>query len=110
MLVADIPGIIENATSTKAWDLLPQIHGADLDPFLDYEILRKELEAYNPEMLAKPTLVVLNKVDKEGAEHNIAEFRKRYPFDPATLYEVSAFEERGLKELKEGLRLGVLAN
>lgn len=125
ILVADIPGIIENAhlnkglgisflkhierTSTLVYvlDIVPD---DGHDPFLDYEILRKELEAYNPEMLAKPTFVILNKVDKEGAEENIAEFRKRYPFDPATLFEVSAFEERGLKEFIAGLQQQVFSS
>lgn len=123
MLVADIPGIIENAHLDKGLGISflkhiertsTLIYVLDIapddghDPFLDYEILRKELEAYNPEMLTRPSLVVLNKVDKDGAEQNIEEFKKRYPFDPATLFEVSAFEERGLKEFLAGLQQYVL--
>ena len=73
------------------------------DPFRDYEILRKELSAYNSEMLNKPSFVVLNKVDKDGAAQNVKSFRERYPFDPSTLFEVSAKEEQGLKELLRAL-------
>ncbi len=119
ILVADIPGIIENAHLNKGLgisflkhiertstlvivlDIAPD--DEEHDPFLDYEILRKELSAYNSEMLNKPSFVVLNKVDKDGAANNVKSFRERYPFDPSTLFEVSAKEEQGLKELLRAL-------
>jgi GTPase len=118
ILVADIPGIIENAHQNKGLGIafLKHIERTSTlvmvldiapddghDPFEDYEILRKELGAYNPEMLKRPTLVVLNKVDKEGAEENLKSFKERYPFDPSNLFEISAIEERGLKDLLNAL-------
>lgn len=124
ILVADIPGIIENAhlnkglgiaflkhierTSTLVF-VLDAAPDEGRDPFNDFEILRNELYAYNPEMLDKPAFVVLNKADKEGAEENIQAFKERYPLDPSTLFVISALEEQGLKEFLEGLRLRSLS-
>ena len=33
------------------------------DPVEDFDTIRRELELYNPEMLAKPQLVAANKID-----------------------------------------------
>jgi GTP-binding protein len=38
-------------------------------------ILKNELTEYNEDMLVKPSLVVLNKIDIEGAEENIERFK-----------------------------------
>lgn len=123
ILVADIPGIIENAHLNKGLGIafLKHIERTSSlvfvldiapddgrDPFHDFEILQNELRAYNPEMLEKPFFVVLNKVDKEGAEQNIQSFKDRYPFDRERLFEVSAHEERGLQDFLRGLQGQVL--
>lgn len=119
ILVADIPGIIENAHQNKGLGLsflkhiertsalvfILDISGEEeRDPFDDFTILQRELKAYNPETLSKPFLVVLNKIDKEGAFKNVDAFKKKYPFDPSTLIEISALEKRGLVVFVEALR------
>jgi len=119
LLVADIPGIIENAHQNKGLGIdflkhiertsvlvfvLDVVSDEERDPYKDFEILRNELKAYNPKMLSKPFLVVLNKADKIGAEENIQDFKKNYPFDPSTLFEVSALEEMGLNDLIEAMQ------
>ncbi|HEY4254905.1 MAG TPA: GTPase ObgE [Chlamydiales bacterium] len=119
LLIADIPGIIENAHADKGLGLSFLRHiertsilvylvelapNQDRDPFEELLILRKELEAYNPEMLQKPFLVALNKIDQEGVDDLRAEFRKKYPFDPETLFEISARENIGLKPLLKAIR------
>lgn len=119
ILIADIPGLIEDAhenrglgfsflrhierTSTLVF-LIELAPWQERDPFEEFLMLRRELEAYNPSMLEKPFLVALNKIDQEGAAELAASFRSRYPYDPANLFEISALENIGLAPLKEAIR------
>lgn len=119
ILIADIPGIIENAHENKGlgFSFLRHIERTsalvylielaphqERDPFEEFLMLRRELEAYNPEMLEKPFLTALNKIDQEGAAELAHSFRKHYPYDPATLFEISALEGIRTEELKQRLR------
>lgn len=75
MVVADIPGIIKGASKGKGLGLkflrhiertkclVFVIDSSSEDPLNDYETLKEELKAYNPELLQKKRLVVLNKID-----------------------------------------------
>ena len=67
-------------------------------------MLRKELKAYSPEMLDKPFIVGLNKIDQEGSLELAKEFRAKYPFDQSTVFEISALEEINIEPLKEAMR------
>ncbi len=118
LLLADIPGLIDKAsqdrglgisflkhverTSTLIF-LLELAPFQDRDPLEELQMLRRELEAYNPELLNKPFLVVLNKIDQEGSEEIANAFRERYPFDPSTLFTISAKEEINLDVLKKAI-------
>lgn len=120
ILIADIPGIIENAHQNKGLGIafLRHIERTSAlvfvldicpdedqrNPLQDFEILRNEIANYNSEMLQKPFLVALNKSDKEGAEKQIAAFKKSYPFDPKTLFVISAENQQGLPSLIESMR------
>lgn len=119
ILIADIPGIIENAHENKGlgFSFLRHIERTssliflielapyqDRDPFAEFLMLRRELEAYHPSMLEKPFLVVLNKIDQEGARELADAFRAQYPYDLTTLFEISALERINLESLKEALR------
>ena len=119
ILIADIPGILENAHLNKGLGLefLRHIERTSIllylielspfeerDPFEEFLILRKELEAYNPPLLDKPFLVALNKIDQEGAEVLADAFRARYPYLPSTLFQISATQGVGVDELKGALR------
>ncbi|MBX7066316.1 MAG: GTPase ObgE [Parachlamydiales bacterium] len=119
ILIADIPGIIENAHENRGLGfaflrhiertsslvfLIEMAPYQDRDPFEEFLMLRRELEAYNPEMLQKPFLVALNKIDQEGARELADSFKARYPFDPSNLFEISALEGINLDALKEALR------
>ncbi len=119
ILIADIPGLIENAhedkglgfsflrhierTSTLVF-LIEMAPWQERDPFEEFLMLRSELEAYNPAMLEKPFLVALNKIDQEGAAELAASFRSRYPFAPDTLFEISALENIGLAPFLDAVR------
>jgi len=119
ILIADIPGLIENAhenkglgfsflkhverTSTLVY-LIEMAPWQNRDPFEEFLMLRRELEAYNPSMLEKPFLVALNKIDQEGAQELTDSFRSRYPYDPSTLFEISALEKIGLSPFLRAVR------
>ena len=122
--LADIPGIIPDAHNDRGLGLsflkhvertstliyIIDISGEEgRDPFKDFQILRDEAQAYSPAILNKPFLVALNKVDKES-EENLQAFKENYPFDPETLFEISALEEKGLAPFIEKMRFLAQAN
>ncbi|MCH9609215.1 MAG: GTPase Obg [Chlamydiales bacterium] len=75
ILFADIPGIIDGAHQNRGLGheflrhiertslLLFVIDATGEDPAHDLEILFQEIKAYNPDLLNKPRMVVLNKAD-----------------------------------------------
>jgi GTP-binding protein len=119
ILIADIPGIIQDAHADKGLGLsfLRHIERTstlvylielapyqDRDPFEEFTLLRKELEKYNPEMLKKPFLVALNKIDQEGTRELADGFKAKYSYDPSTLFEISAMERTNIAPFLEALR------
>lgn len=89
--VADVPGLIEGAAEGKGLghEFLRHVertalilHVVDLtgglegrDPVEDYEIIKRELELYAPELADRPVIVVGNKVDAPGTEENLERLR-----------------------------------
>ncbi len=111
-IVADLPGIIEGAHKGKglgdrflrhAERTKILIHMIDMagtegrDPLEDYEKIEHEIREYGRRLTAKEKLVVVNKMDIDGAEAHLARFRKKYK--DIKVIEVSALEQRGLNEL-----------
>jgi GTP-binding protein len=123
IFIADIPGIIEGAHRNRGlgFEFLRHIERTKLlifildasgidgrNPTDDYQVLREEIEKYNPEMLERPFLVALNKIDTEEAEENIKHFRKKYQFPAGTLFEISAERRDGLPELLKAIEKKVV--
>lgn len=119
IFIADIPGIIEGANRNRGlgFEFLRHIERTKLlmyildasgidgrNPTDDFRVLRQELQAYNPEMLERPYLVLLNKIDTEESIENIAHFKQEYQLDPKRLYEISAERGDGVKELRKAIR------
>ncbi len=119
VLVADIPGIIADAHQNKGLGIafLRHIERSSVlmfvidvsgfegrDPLDDFNVLRDELQAYRPEMLEKPFIVALNKVDQEGAEEHLKNFYEKYPFAKETLFPISAMHGEGLDPLLDAMR------
>ena len=111
ILFADIPGIIAGAHKNKGLGLefLRHIERTKIllfvidafaldgrDPVEDFAVLQSELKAYNPELLEKPFLVALNKIDCEEAQENIRRFHERFDVDTV---EISALTGQGIDEL-----------
>ncbi|KAK9746853.1 50S ribosome-binding GTPase [Popillia japonica] len=86
--MADLPGLIEGAHAnkgmghkflkhierTKVMLLVVDINGFRLSPQHEFRtcldtivLLNKELELYNPSLLDKPTIIVINKMDTDNA-------------------------------------------
>ncbi len=111
--LADIPGIIEGASQGKGLGLeflrhiartrvLLYVLDAAQEPVQTLRALRKELEAYDPGLLARPSLMALNKVDLLQAEEVQAQVEALLPFGLPVL-PVSALKGEGLSALKEAL-------
>lgn len=117
--IADIPGIIEGAHRNKGlgFEFLRHVERTKLLIFIldasgidgrtpsdDYKILRQELGAYNPELLERFHLVVLNKIDTEEAELYVEQFRENFTFEEGRLFEISAMRGDGLPLLLNAIK------
>lgn len=117
--IADIPGIIEGAHRDRGLGfeflrhiertklLLIVIDASGIDgrhPADDLRVIIDELRRYNPEMLHRPFLVALNKMDSEEAQENAVTFEQQYPFDHSSLYKISANTGLGLEPLEEAIQ------
>ncbi|RME95902.1 MAG: GTPase ObgE [Verrucomicrobia bacterium] len=94
LTVCDIPGLIEGAHDNvglghaflrhirrcKALAIVLDMAGCDgREPWDDYANLLRELELYDPDLVARPRVVLANKMDEPAAAENLAEFRRRHP-------------------------------
>ena len=113
-VMADIPGIIKGASEGKGlgYRFLRHIERnsvllfmipADCDHIAsEYEILKNELEAYNPELMHKDSVLVISKSDmlddelKQELDLELKEELKGVPY----LY-ISSVAQTGLLELKD---------
>ncbi|XP_041977595.1 GTP-binding protein 10 homolog isoform X2 [Aricia agestis] len=97
--IADLPGLIEGAHNniglghkflkhverTKLLLFIADINGFQLSPKYPMRscletvlLLNKELELYDPELLQKPAILAVNKLDTEGAEEKFKEIKKAF--------------------------------
>ena len=112
-VMADIPGIIEGASKGKGLGIrfLRHIERNSVLLFMvpadtarsiseEYEILLKELEEYNPELMHKPRILAVSKSDMLDDEL-VAEMKKELPAIPSLF--ISSVAQKGLAELKDML-------
>ncbi|MBI2257905.1 MAG: GTPase ObgE [Flavobacteriia bacterium] len=111
-VVADIPGIIEGASKGKGLGyrflrhiernsiLLFLISSESEDYLKEYQILLKELENYNPDLLLKDRVIAITKADllEDEKRKECAISLKKYPH----LF-ISSVTQEGLTELKDAL-------
>ena len=120
--VADVPGIIEGAASgvglgidflkhiARSSVLVYVIDMAGTDnrkPWDDYLTLRREIEQHDAALLARPALVLANKMDEDEAIANLPRFVKKTGVSPLPLSAldpadagVAAFKQRLWELLK----------
>ncbi|GAY38099.1 hypothetical protein CUMW_034140 [Citrus unshiu] len=120
--VADIPGLIKGAhenrglghaflrhierTKVLAYvvDLASGLDGRKgIKPWKQLRDLIIELEHHQEGLSDRPSLVVANKIDEDGAEEVYEELERRVQGVP--IYPVCAVLEEGVPELKVGLRM-----
>lgn len=113
-VIADIPGLIPGAHEglgmgdkflkhVERTSLLLHMIDISTEPhtnaWSNYTAINQELEHYNSEMMAKPQIVALNKIDlphvRENAKKQVALFKKK----GIILHPFSAVTGEGLKEI-----------
>jgi GTPase len=113
--IADVPGLIEGASSgaglghaflrhiERTRILVHVVDGSDRDPEWSFDVIRDELAAHDPALLAKPMLVVFNKMDRAAAEEAWPAFRAARQKQGIDVLAISAADGMGLPELLEHL-------
>lgn len=113
IVVADLPGIIEGASSGKGLGLqflkhlektqfiiyLIDISNYAITPAIDaFSILQNELKKFNPRLLKLPYVIAANKIDMEGSRENFDIFRKKIKVKTHILA-ISALKGTGIPQL-----------
>lgn len=115
-VIADIPGLIEGASEgvglgheflrhierTKVIIHIVDAAGTEgRDPVADVYAINRELEAYNPDIAARPQVIAANKIDAIYDSENNPIDRIRKEFEPKgiAVYPISAVSGQGVKEL-----------
>jgi len=113
-VVADIPGLIEGASEgaglgdrflrhVERTKLI--LHLVDVsslsgrDPVEDYEIINRELAAYNPDLAARPQIVVATKIDALDEPERLDVLRIQAAKDNKPFLAISSVVGSGVKEL-----------
>lgn len=114
-VVADIPGLIAGAhlgqglgiqflrhiERTKVLlHLVDLAGGHGRDPAVDYETVNRELAAFNPAILQKPTLVVASKIDAMDNSIHLEMLSRLAQDRGLECHSISAVTGQGLEELK----------
>ncbi len=109
--LADIPGIIEGASSgaglgltflkhitrTSGIAYLIDVHD---DRYLDaYDLLRHELGSYSSELTGKPEVIIATKMDLPQSEERLEQLASR--LDDRQVIPISVFSGRGIDEVRE---------
>ena len=109
-VMADLPGLIEGAHEGKGLGLQflrhiercrVIIHMIDMgesgrDPYDDYKIINNELKSYGFGLEKRPVILVASKMDEEGADLRLKEFKKHVK---KPIIGISALTEQGIDEV-----------
>ena len=108
-VVADLPGLIEDAHKGKGLGLeflrhvercKVIIHMVSMeegnDPVKSYKIINEELKKYDPRLIKRPTIVVATKMDEDGADEKRIKFIKAIK---KKVIGISALTNDGVDEL-----------
>ena len=114
-IIADLPGLIEGASNGKGlgYTFLRHIercrvllHLVDLtrseNPYDDFVSINNELACYRKELMDKPMIVALNKIDEDIPQEVIDDFKAKLG-DKYEVFEISAKDGKGLYRLTHRL-------
>lgn len=122
LVIADIPGIIEGASTGKGLGtkflrhivrtraILHCVQATSEDVVADYRAIRKELADYSPELAAKPERVLLTKSD-EADDKAIAKMKKLLEKECGSeVIATSIIDDESMKKLGEFLSVVAAEN
>lgn len=110
-VLADIPGLIEGAHAGRGLGyeflrhiertrvLIHLLDGNAVDPASDLEEIARELQLFNPELLKKPQLVVVNKIDLPSVRERLPQLKEGLDRQDRPLFFISALTGEGIPEL-----------
>ncbi len=116
IVIADIPGLIENAhrgaglgleflrhiERTKLLLHLVDVSDqAQTDPSLAYRVVMREIESYGRGLSDKPQIVLLTKVDSIGDRPRVKAFESLLDKEGVRHLRISSLTGEGIEELKE---------
>jgi GTPase len=113
-VIADVPGLIEGAHEGVGLGIRFLKHlertkvflhiidaASGRDPASDYEIVRKELANFNPEMLRRPEIIVFNKMDSCQDTEALDTFCKKLDRENKIYRKISVATTEGVKDLMQ---------
>lgn len=117
LVIADIPGLIEGAGMGRGlghrflkhiertkllFHLLDITYRTGQDILEDFHVLRREMMSYNPELIDKPLIVLINKMDLYDTQaRDLDKLKKALEKKGIEYLCISALTGEGLKELKQ---------
>jgi len=120
LILADIPGLIEGASSGKGLGikflrhvertkiLFHFLSAESKSPVKDYKTIRKELGKYNKELLDKPEYLILSKTDvlkPKEIKAKIADLATKLKIPKARITPVSIYDFDSIEKIKKLLNL-----
>lgn len=117
-VVADLPGLIEGASSglglghkflkhierTKIIAHIIDMSGSEgRDPYKDYLTIRNELKDFSDKLTKKKEIIIANKMDLENAKENLINFKNKLP--NLDIFEIEAINNKGLDTVINKLQL-----
>ncbi len=118
LVLADIPGLIENAhrgaglgheflrhiERTKfLLHLIDVSDNRERDPVEAFNMVNRELELYSPELIRKPQIVVANKIDALSDRNLLKKLKDFFEEKGYKFHAISALTGEGIEELKKVL-------
>jgi GTPase len=112
-VAADIPGLIEGAHEgvglgdrflkhiERTRLLVHLLDGNSPDPLKDYAAVNAELASFNPALVGKPQLVVLNKMDLPSARESWPQVKKAMEREGKAVMSISGATHQGVRELAQ---------
>ena len=116
-VVADIPGLIEGAHAgaglgdrflrhldrTRVLVHLLDATDPTRTPLGDYEAMNRELSLYDPDLAARPQIVVLNKIDLPDVKKQVPKLARQLSRKGVALHAISAATGEGVGPLLEAV-------
>lgn len=116
LIIADIPGLIEGASRGRGLGhrflkhiertklllhIIDITYQTEQDILEDFNMLRREMVAYDPALVQKPQMVLINKMDLYGPGHrDLGKLKRALRGIGMDFLPVSALSGMGLEELK----------